>query len=893
MGEFLDLLKTKKTLIGLVILGILLLGLFIGRNLISQQQIIKSRASEQAATWYGCANWTSTMMQGTPQDKSCKQNNPDSVAWKFVCNACGTTGSSYEKKGECGSQCDSNGSGRLNSYCDWWSCQSITPPNAGPCLADRQSPDLGSACTTCIANNKPDVISSIRSFNHTSFDGCSAQKLVNFWCNGGVSPQASADCTREKSRCSSVCSATSAPPGNPGENCSAAVTGKPQLSATCATCIDTNKPGLVSSIKGLNPTLFASCNNLQLLSYWCSDSSPDVTLECNRLRAGTGVCASSCAAAGGPVGGKYIVSGTVFQTDGTTPAPGVTVEVWNDLASPTSKPGITNANGVFTVSDFIENGKAYAVRIPKTQTITKVFTTNDSSSRNFAGPFAGKNTPKDSESYEFQLTNDSVGPVCADKCNFKIEVSSSSPSPSPTTATIGGKVINASGIGVNGVKVWIRDEKGSGNDAECGNAAACDNGKYKSVITDAKGQFSSGQVTIGSHGYWVRIPDQVTLGDDGVNNVAIFTAKQATKAPFANTTSQSYEAQPFDNISHGCWNDCNFTVQLRPSVATVAFRVAESLTGFTESGPNGWQDYTAEGMIVDYAFNNTTPGVKFVFVEFKDSNGKVTTTVDCPKCQAQIQLLGDEPAITGCALGFAGNNTILNLTGDNFGTDKGTVAGGDENAFLQIKKWKNDAVSVVWPNAPTGQTLNVVLTNTAGQTVPGTCSASSQLALGAKVFCRQPFSHQTSNVDLILVEASEGAKPVRQKVSIDQDGLVQGLNQKLEIGKTYIASIKAPKSLRRNIGFTVEEGTINIPRLMLPVGDIFPRDGGDGVINSADKSELNKQFILTQDACSRTGDFNQDCRVNSVDYACMRVSLVNVAGNNQDDPEPVSGAAVQ
>ena len=55
-----------------------------------------------AATWFGCAKWDATQQPNTQQDKDCKKNNPDSVAWKFVCKqdaadqpACGTPGSEY------------------------------------------------------------------------------------------------------------------------------------------------------------------------------------------------------------------------------------------------------------------------------------------------------------------------------------------------------------------------------------------------------------------------------------------------------------------------------------------------------------------------------------------------------------------------------------------------------------------------------------------------------------------------------------------------------------------------------------------------------------------------------------------------------------------------------
>lgn len=310
-----------------------------------------------------------------------------------------------------------------------------------------------------------------------------------------------------------------------------------------------------------------------------------------------------------------------------------------------------------------------------------------------------------------------------------------------------------------------------------------------------------------------------------------------------------------------------------PAATTVAFRIAENPTDLS-SAP--WQDYSAEPINVNFEFRNQTPGNKFVWVEFKDSNGRTE------KKNAQITLLGPDPTVTSCVLSFEGVNTVLNLTGQNFGSAKGEVKSGETS--LQVREWKDTSVRAVWQNAPTGQVLPVTLTNPNGQTAEGQCSAIAQLALGAKVFCRAPSNHQTDNVDLSLAGEYEGGTGVKQKVSIDKDGIIQGLTQKLEGGKKYKLSLKAPKSLRRTIGFTAGDGATNIPNFILPVGDIFPADGGDSSINSLDKAELNRQWIISVDAAGRSGDFNRDSRVNSIDWACMRYDFGQV-----DDPEPVPG----
>ncbi len=594
MKEFLDLLKNKKTLVGLIVLGVLGLGLFAGTNLIRQQQIIKSRATGQVC------------VPGS-YDRHCTRQ----------CGGCAANAGEMEVK-----QCKSDGTGYNPSFGE---CSTVC---TGACSTNPSPLPPGSGSTGNLIDckgtftpselgiNNPRVCNRLHQYTSNN---CERRCDTKNDCPQNtdqpryIDPGTSNWCYEFKdndndrtnnNRCLQLRyigsgTETSCAQGETGTGgiCSATVTGKPQLSAACAVCINTNKPGLENSIRVLNTSLFAGCGNPQLLSFWCSDGlSPGAAAECNALK--TGACASVCSAVGGP-GGKYTVSGKVFGADGTTPVSGVNVEVWNDLNPAQSRSNTTNANGVFTVSDFIDNGKAYAVRIPKANTtITKVSTTNNTSSRQFAGQFAGQNTPLGNESYEFQLTTDTV---CATACNFKIEAA--------TTGTIGGKVVNASGTGVNGVKVWIKDEAGI-NSGACG--GACDNGKYKSVTTNAEGRFS-GQVTIGSHGYWVRIPRGIpTLGDDNNINDAIFTS-----------ASVAYERQPFNNTNKGCETQCNFTVQLVPSFPTKV-RIANSQNGL----PSSQQIYDFSGqytpsnplIIRDWLLDDGS-GPKTVYIQFGFGTG--------------------------------------------------------------------------------------------------------------------------------------------------------------------------------------------------------------------------------------------------------------------------------
>lgn len=358
----------------------------------------------------------------------------------------------------------------------------------------------------------------------------------------------------------------------------------------------------------------------------------------------------------------------------------------------------------------------------------------------------------------------------------------------------------------------------------------------------------------------------------------------------------NYEGGAENCISGGPWKSCSGQDNLKLTVAapappsptaapttTVAFRVAENPT---ELAAATWQTYTTHPMPINYEFKDKTPGAKFIFVQFKDSAGNVTTTTNCPKCTMPIKLLGPDPVITSCSLSFDGNNTVLNLKGQNFGTARGSVKNNDRD--LEIKEWKDTSIKASRPNTPEGETVSVSLVNPDGQmSNEAQCNSVSQLALGAKVFCRAPSANNTENVDLVLVGNFPGGTKTKQKVTIDREGIIQGLTQKLEAGKNYRISIKAPKSLRKTTEFTAESGVTNIPNFVLPVGDVFPADGGDGSINTLDKAELNRQWIVSQDAAGRSGDFNKDGRVNSIDWACMRYDF-----GSSDNVEPVAPVAV-
>lgn len=370
-------------------------------------------------------------------------------------------------------------------------------------------------------------------------------------------------------------------------------------------------------------------------------------------------------------------------------------------------------------------------------------------------------------------------------------------------------------------------------------------------------------------------PAGATSHEDSLNNLDDTDLGNDNNLSYTPTEAGRYTiaAVVKDKTGGSCVGSAILTVNT-PVVVTSSFRVAEDPSQFTDALL--WQPYTGVPMPVDFTFSDKTPGNRFIWVEFKDSSNKIE------RRNVQIKLLGVEPTITSCALSFEGNNTVLNLTGQNLGTVKGTAKSDETN--LQVSEWKNTSAKVIWPNAPLGQTLSATLTTPDGQQALANCSSVSQLSVGAKVFCRAPLSHDTENVNLVLAGLFEGGKKLPQKVRIDKDGIVLGLTQKLEAGKKYKLSLKAPKSLRKlSPEFIAGEGTTNL-NFVLPVGDIFPPDGGDGVINSNDYHALVSQWNISGDTRGKSADLNQDERVNSIDYACMRYDF-----NARDDSEPAAG----
>ncbi|MBI2596297.1 right-handed parallel beta-helix repeat-containing protein [Candidatus Daviesbacteria bacterium] len=310
----------------------------------------------------------------------------------------------------------------------------------------------------------------------------------------------------------------------------------------------------------------------------------------------------------------------------------------------------------------------------------------------------------------------------------------------------------------------------------------------------------------------------------------------------------------------------------QPLLKTVSFKVAESVSGLAtaQSIP-----YEVEPMIFNYILKDKNPGFKQFWVEFTGSNGQKV------KSSINIELVEKDPEITNvsCRLDISQEKVVFDIGGKRFGLGNKTRQALANGLDLRVLSWSQEKITAIHQSssrAGQNQLYFIELIRDDGQvSEPLPCEINTvKISLGAKTFCRESGKFDVTGVEVIFIDAD--GKKTQETATITKDGLIQNLKTILEAGKQYTVYIKAPAGLRRSGSFIASEGTTVLmsdmeSSFILPVGDIFPVDGGDGVINSADKAELNREWGQSKSSSAlRIGDFNRDKRVNSFDWACMR-----------------------
>jgi hypothetical protein len=336
-------------------------------------------------------------------------------------------------------------------------------------------------------------------------------------------------------------------------------------------------------------------------------------------------------------------------------------------------------------------------------------------------------------------------------------------------------------------------------------------------------------------------------------------------------------------ISSACASPSPSTTASPSTLQTVKYRTSETEAGLASAE---FKPYPSHPLITSFTFNDKNPGAKQIWVEFVNNTNQSRVE------HISVELVEEGSVVTSldCSMDISRQNLKLTLNGARLGTSGGKIT--VDSKEVQITSWgENQITAVTDPEGSleSGKQFKVVLTDKDGKAFPQiVCRVDTSLiSLGARLFCREPGKFDVNGVRAVIVD--ENGSRVNEEVTIDTDGVIKGLKTKLQVGKPYTLSIKAPYSLRKNADFIAASGTnIITPRddeaFILPVGDIAPVILADGKINTPDHAEIVRQWSVLGTS-TKTADFNRDTKVNSIDWACMRFDF-----NKEDEKIPAKAA---
>jgi hypothetical protein len=337
-------------------------------------------------------------------------------------------------------------------------------------------------------------------------------------------------------------------------------------------------------------------------------------------------------------------------------------------------------------------------------------------------------------------------------------------------------------------------------------------------------------------------------------------------------------------IGGACTTTSGSITMVAKPVTTVSYKISDSPDGLATASAKPYNKEPLQVNVKDLFEGVVAGDQKFVWVEFTDSNGKTDTQ------NVSITFAGGDPKLTSidCSLDVDSKGMTITVLGSNFGENGSLFFEGQGTDVLTWESGK--VVGRVTQGdfaANKNKIFHIDVSRLDGATVGNVCRMGiSQLSINTLAACRLPENQTQANVKLSLIKLDTGERN-NETVSIDKEGLIQGMKANLQTDKDYYLILKSPKSLQKVMQFTAAKGTTVLSEFTLPMGDIFPLKKGDGVINSADKSELNREWltiVANAKGGLRDGDFNQDTAVNSLDWACMRNSF---GQTNDPDPTPI------
>lgn len=405
----------------------------------------------------------------------------------------------------------------------------------------------------------------------------------------------------------------------------------------------------------------------------------------------------------------------------------------------------------------------------------------------------------------------------------------------------------------------------------------------------------------GKTGFYVDISNNANftlVGNkfiEGNNNTTDSTGFKIANAdhpdvgrPYPLDTNRTYFVRVF-NGRHSQTTEFNTSCQSTPPPVTSygTYKIVETQDNRTvnETQPIVM---TQKSAVVSYNLSAAL-GQKTITVEFTSPSGQKETK------SVNIKVISTDPKIgsVSCNVDLASNGVVFNITGENFGINKGSLVAEGSAKSPNVKEWTDTNISgVLSGSSDKDFRIKVNRQDSRGSNTVNCSVGLKGFQLKANVFCQQIWPFDVSDVELTFVDRNAGGSEAKEKVAIGKDGFIKGVSTKLQTGRNYALAIKAPKSLRTVVNFTATEGTDVIDDVVLPVGDIWGGNGApDGIINTFDHNKLVSDWgVLRDTGTVRAADFNQDKRVNAVDWACMRKGFpgqgLTETGRDQEVPKP-------
>lgn len=333
-----------------------------------------------------------------------------------------------------------------------------------------------------------------------------------------------------------------------------------------------------------------------------------------------------------------------------------------------------------------------------------------------------------------------------------------------------------------------------------------------------------------------------------VGGIVAFSPTETISSPTTFTINAITENQG----ATGC--NASKSIVVKPATfVTEFYKIAESPDKLA-SAPQ--VVYTGEPMTADIYFSDTTPGRKFVFVQFIGKGSDGSEKKD--EKTAFIDYVGPDPRIDGvsCKPAINGVGMTVQVTGKNLGvsSERSTVMVGGAASEL-TGEWSSTSVSSKTDKAvpdTAKQSYPVILTRADGIQARSVCKLGlSQLTVEPKLSCATAVGNLLNGKsgDVTIVDSSGGI--AKEKVTIDSDGTISGLKFRLVNGQRYRIYIKAGNALKRSQEFTASEGTTVLSGFELPFGDL----NNDGKINTADYRMLLSAWSASGQSASKTTTF--------------------------------------